>query len=89
MDPPPARRQDPWGPTVAKLIEHTGQWALVYEAPYNEANKLRGRIAHRRGSWAGHLWEVTTRKVPDSHPEQVQVFARHMGPLPDAHGGGE
>lgn len=74
MDPPPVLRDAAWAKTVAALIARTGEWALVYEG--KEAEVITGRIRAKRGAWAGHVWEATTRKTESF--TRRQVYARHV-----------
>ncbi|WP_193319027.1 hypothetical protein [Nonomuraea phyllanthi] len=83
MDPPPAangpRDASIWAPTIAALIEKTGQWAKVFVGDYKDANRLVGQVRNSRYAWAGHEWEVTARNTL-SHTDAT-VYARHIKPL--------
>lgn len=78
MDPPPAPPAQAWAATVDTLIEHTGQWALIFKGTAREAGSLAGLIHHSRGAWHGHHWEGRTQTVPGTHPKVVEVYARHV-----------
>ncbi|MFC3985492.1 hypothetical protein [Streptosporangium jomthongense] len=83
QDPPPVRqRGDEWQPTVDALIRRTGQWALIMDAPADQAGAgvLSGRIRERRGVWAGEHWEVATRTVRSGPEKRTHVYARHLIP---------
>ncbi len=81
MDPPAkfgSANDAAWLPTMDALKERPGEWAVICEATYSTTGNLAARIKARRGVWAEGRFEVTTRKVPDSRPEIVRVFARYM-----------
>lgn len=83
MDPPPVFHADDnkWQPTIDALKAQPGKWAVICEGSHSTTGNLASRVKARRGIWAAGQWEVTTRRVPDSRPETIRVFARYM---PDA-----
>ena len=76
-----------WAPTIAALIEKTGEWALIFVGDYKDANRLIGRIRKSRYAWAGHEWEVTARNTLSS--TDAKVWARHIKPLDTPHDEGD
>jgi hypothetical protein len=60
---------------LAFLIEHTGQWSLVFTGALSGCYS-RARAARRSiGLWEGHRWEARVQRRPERKGE---LYVRHL-----------
>jgi len=79
-DPPhnrPGPRSTITNQDRATLIEHTGEWAVIWTGSVNRCYQLARQIRTSHDEWAGHTWEAVTRRNPD---RTAKVYARHITP---------
>lgn len=81
-EPPPSRgvgRKSTWSKVARQLQERPGQWALIDDcaATTATANHItQGKIEDFRPAGS---FEATGRRVPDTIPPVLHVYARYVG----------